>query len=283
MLFLLMSIVSSTLVTVCMRLSTGKSRNEMAFFGANYAVCTVLSLLFRAGQGGKTAGNALLFAVLLGLISGVMYLASFMLLRKNIRENGVVLAAVFMKLGVLVPTVLAVAVWHERMKTAGAAGFLIAVLAIIVVNGEQEEGGTGSGAGSSRLLLLVLLLAGGFTDSLSKVYEMYGLPEAKDIYLTGTFGTALLISAVLALRKREGIRGQDLLWGMLVGIPNYFSSRFLLLALENLPAVAVYPVFNIGTILLVTLAGTLLFGEKIGRRKGIGLLLILLSLVLLNL
>jgi len=46
----------------------------------------------------------------------VLYLGSFMLLRWNIRKNGVVLPATFMKLGVLVPTVLSVTVFG-RFRT----------------------------------------------------------------------------------------------------------------------------------------------------------------------
>ena len=271
-----------------MRLSTGRTKNEIAFFGANYAVCTLLALSFRAGQaGGSREGTG--FAILLGLISGIMYLASFMLLRKNVIKNGVVLPAVFMKLGVLVPTLMAVLVYHERMKAAGVFGFLLAIPAIIIVcgdssaeDGERTDASSLKWSAGGRGLLLVLLLAGGFTDSLSKVYEIHGRPEVKDIYLIGTFLTAMLICVFMAAGKKQAVRKEDLFWGMLVGIPNYFCSRFLLQALERLPAVAAYPVYNIGGILLVTLAGVLFFRERIGTRKAVGLLMILASLVLLN-
>ena len=295
--FLIPSILSSTMVSVVMRLSTGRTKNETAFFGANYAVCTLLALFFRAGQmGGSREGTG--FAVALGIVSGVMYLASFVLLRKNVIRNGVVLAAVFMKLGVLVPTLMAVLVYHERMKAAGIAGFALALPAIIIVCGDSgaaegksstaENSGEGGSftekwlPGKGRGLLLVLLLTGGFTESLTKIYEKHGMPGVKDIYLTGIFATAMLLCVFMTARRKEAVGKRDLFWGMLVGIPNYFSSRFLLLALERLPAVVVYPAYNIGAILLVALAGVLFFRERIGVRKAVGLLMILAALTLLN-
>ena len=51
----------------------------------------------------------------------------------------------------------------------------------------------------------------------------------------------------------------------------------------ELPASLAYPVYSVGTILLVTLGGAVFFREKLGRRQYIGLALILGALVLLNL
>ena len=43
-----------------------------------------------------------------------------------------------------------------------------------------------------------------------------------------------------------------------------------------------YPVYSVGGILLVTLAGVLLFRERLGKRRWVALGLILAALVLLN-
>ena len=93
----------------------------------------------------------------------------------------------------------------------------------------------------------------------------------------------------LFLLVREGIRTnkktslKDLAAGILVGIPNYFSSVLLLKALDGIPAFIVYPVFSSGTIVIVTLVSLLLFGEYLNKRQLTGLLMILVSIVLLNL
>ena len=73
-----------------------------------------------------------------------------------------------------------------------------------------------------------------------------------------------------------------MLFGALLGIPNFFSTKFLLMALGDLPAVIVYPTFSAGTILVVTVAGLLLFKEKLGKRQLLAMSVILLALILLN-
>ena len=94
---------------------------------------------------------------------------------------------------------------------------------------------------------------------------------------------ALVLCVVLMGLKKQRPGKWEVLFGILVGIPNYFSAKFLLGALETLPAVIVYPVYSVGSILVVTLAGVLLFRERLEKRQWIGLAAILAALVLLNL
>ena len=74
----------------------------------------------------------------------------------------------------------------------------------------------------------------------------------------------------------------ELLYGVLVGVPNYFCAKFLLKSLESIPAVIVYPTFSVATILVVTLAGVLVFRERLSKQQWTALGIILAALVLLN-
>lgn len=254
MIYLLLAIISSAFVSITMRFSDKHVTHTMIMFTANYLICTVLSACFGFLQSVPSSDGGFGFAAFLGLISGFMYLASFMLLQKNIRENGVVLPATFMKLGVLVPTLMAILIFHEQPGIMTVIGFCIAIVAIIIINGksrQNEKHKTG--------LLLLLLISGGFTDSLANIYDKTGVSDLKDFYLMITFAMACLLCILLAIYKKQSPNLTDIGWGLLIGIPNYFSSRFLLLALNKMPAVIIYPAQNVGAILVVSLAG------KIGR------------------
>ena len=95
--------------------------------------------------------------------------------------------------------------------------------------------------------------------------------------------TALLLCIGLIIKKKQRFGPAELFFGLLVGIPNYFSSRFLLLSLDSVPAVVVFPTFSVGTIVAVSCAGVLLFREKLTRCRAVALGVILFSLILLNL
>ena len=73
MLYLGLAIIASALVSMVMRLSEGKIKNNMGMFVVNYAVCSFLSLLFmeRPGFGKAEAGAGV--AVGLGLFSGIVF------------------------------------------------------------------------------------------------------------------------------------------------------------------------------------------------------------------
>ncbi|MCQ2511506.1 MAG: SMR family transporter [Lachnospiraceae bacterium] len=57
---------------------------------------------------------------------------------------------------------------------------------------------------------------------------------------------------------------------------------FLLQALNQLPAIVTYPVYNITVILIISLLGYFLFKEKLSRRKLIGLGVVILAILLLS-
>lgn len=280
MFYLLLAIISSALVSITMRFSNDHVKNNMVMFSANYGICTLLSAFFTYRSGGLSLSGpqtGLGFAIFLGVISGFMYLAAFILLQKNIKINGVALPATFMKLGVLVPTLMAIVIYHETPGVLVIIGFIVAIAAIIVINGKGEQ------KSSNIWLLVLLLITGGFTDSLANIYEHHGVSELKDFYLVITFLAACILCVILKFYKKQKVTVADLLWGALIGIPNYFSSRFLLLALAKIPAIIVYPTQNVGAILGVILAGWLIFKEKLAMRKILGILMIICALLMLTL
>ena len=84
-------------------------------------------------------------------------------------------------------------------------------------------------------------------------------------------------------RKGEHLGKKELLYGSLLGIPNFFSSLFLLNALRSIPGVIVFPSYSVATILVVALAGLLFFRERLSKKQLLGGILICIALVLLNL
>lgn len=276
MLYLILAILSSMLVSVVMRLSQQKCRSRLPVLAVNYVMCTAMALLFMQGplipQGEGTA-----FALGLGLLNGVLYLSSFMLLQHNIRINGVVLPSTFMKLGIVVPTLMSIFVFGESLTLLQGLGLLSAVAAIWLIGSEK-----GQGKAKSIGWLLVLLAAGGVTDGTSKVYEELGSAALKDHFLLTTFLVALILCGILCAVKKERITRREILFGLALGIPNYFSARFLLLSLSQIPAVVAYPTYSVGIIVAVTLAGLVLFHEKLSKRQMAALGVILAALVLLN-
>jgi len=277
MMNLILAVVSSAMVSLVMRASEKHIQNTYAMFMANYAVCLMLSRMFMGVLfNGQKDGMG--FALILGWINGFLYLGGFVLMKWSMSRNGAMLSSAFMKLGIVVPTRMAIVVFRERPEFAQVLGIVAAVAAVCLIHFEKEP----SAGGNKKILLLVLLFVSGIADSLSNVYDKMGNEFLKDHFLFYTFLAAFLLALVMGLAERKKISGKDLWFGLLIGVPNYFSARFLLLALGDLAAVITYPVYSVGTILLVSMVSVLVWKERLSKQKKLALGVVLVALVLLN-
>ena len=285
MVYLILAVVTSALIAVVMRFSETKIQSVFGMFLVNYLVCLILSRVTAAiassaavsfEQGFREPG--ILLATLLGTLCGVIYLYNFFMLRLNIKRSGVVLPSTFMRLGVVIPILIAMVFFREVPSIFQIIGILLAIGSIFLIQDPMQQGEKTSkrSAGS-------LLLGGGLGDSMSNIFDKLGNAALKDHFLAFTFLAAFALSIIVVLIRREKIGRYEILFGLLLGVPNYFCSRFLLLSLSRVPAVIVYPVFSVATIVLITLFSLLVFREKLSRRKWLALGVIMAALVLLNL
>lgn len=277
MFYLLCAIISSALVSIIMRLSTDKVENNISMLAMNYLMCSAVAAAY-AGFGQLFPQTETLGATLgMGVFQGILYLLSFILLQVNVRKNGVVLPATFMKLGLLVPMVISIFLFREIPAPMQIIGFCIATAAILLINLDKSQSAVSFKAG-----LILLLLINGTGDAMAKVYEEIGDPALSAQFLFYTFAIAFILCMGLVAFKKQKIGKSEIFYGFLVGVPNYFSAKFLLAALNTVPAVITYPTYSVGTILLVTLTGVGFFKEKLGKKQWMGLGIILIALILLN-
>lgn len=277
MIYLILAIASSAMVSIFMRLSEGKVKGNVSMLAMNYLACLTVAGCYMGFGNIAPAEPGLGLTAAMGAFNGLLYLLGFVLLKLNIRKNGVVMSATFMKLGLLVPMVVSIGLFGEMPDMLQLLGFIIAVGAIILINFEKEETTMEFKAG-----LILLLLAGGGGDAMSKVFEGFGNSALSEQFLFYTFVTAFLLCVGLTVYQREKPGIREVSYGLLVGVPNYFSARFLLKAVESLAAVIVYPTVSVATIVVITLAGVCFFKERLGRRQWAAIGMILAALVLLN-
>ncbi|MBR5502464.1 MAG: EamA family transporter [Oscillospiraceae bacterium] len=276
MIYLLLAILCSALISLIMRVSEDHVSAKKSMLATNYFICMSLAAGFVGFGNLLPQDTALPRTLAMGAVNGAFYLAGFLMFQLSVPKYGLVMSSIFMKMGLLVPITLSLLLFGERPTAVQILGFAIAVCAIIALNMKKGERGS-VGAG-----LLVLLLSAGSSNAMSKVYEEYGSAALKNQFLFYTFFSACLLCTLLVLKNGERPCGKDLLFGVIIGVPNFFSSRFLLLSLSSVPAVIAYPTFSVAAMLIVTLAGVVLFGEKLTRQQWLALGGILLALILLN-
>lgn len=289
--FLLLAIISSAAIALVFKLFGAQSGNRYGIIIGNYITCIIISLIMIGDL--STIPQASSPTFICGPVGGVLFVAGLVFMQSSIKVNGATLTSAFGKLGVMVPLAMSFLIFGEKPELIQVIGILIALAALVVINSPSDEQKTSSSNGVktagtySFALLILTFLGNGLADSMAKVFEHTGAREDDRIYIFLVFTVACLISVVLAYFEYRStgkkLIAKELLAGIAVGVPNYFSSFFLLGSLERLPSFLVYPVFSTGTIVLVMLVSTLLFSERPTKKQYAGIGMILLALILLNL
>ncbi|MBD3334590.1 MAG: EamA family transporter [Candidatus Eisenbacteria bacterium] len=300
--YLIIAIACSSSLALIFKYTETRGLNRYAVTSANYLVAALVGSILVLSSGTSVPGpgrwpdlvpglaaalgrtgslspdEGALWALGTGIAAGGVFFVSFILYQISIRRHGAGLPGAFIKLGIFLPMTLSLILWREHPRTMQWLGMGCAGASIVAANWPGRHR-IGRGL---RPVLLALFLFGGLAEFSNKVFQKYGLVEQKPVFLWATFSTAFVVSLLAALKARRPVQRRDLALGVAVGVPNLFSSFFLIMALDHMPAAVVFPAFGAGSVLVINTVGVLLLGERLAYRDRIAVGLTILGLILIN-
>ncbi len=281
MVYLVLAIFGSAMISIVIRLSEGNAKSKLCMIATNYVTCFLLSWGM-GGFGNPFPKEVGLIATLgMGSFNGFFFMLALILGQYSISTNGVILSSVFSKMGALtIPLLVSILCFQEVPTVFQVIGFLLAVASVFVLNYRKEEGRI---AGKFKWSLFALLIAEGLAGVMSKVFNEVGNSVLDFNFLLYTFLTAFLFCFIIILLKRECPGKKELFYGVMIGLPNFLASRFVLIALKTVPAFVVYPAKSVATIGVISLAGVWLFKERLSKQQSVAMGVILVALILLSL
>ena len=304
MIYLILAIMCSSSIALIFKHSETNNMNRLAVTTANYFIAFVISLIFifRDGlfnlfDGGEfsflvrelknvvflnknvfSEKASLAWAVAIGIFAGVFFFLSFIYYQKSVKNDGVGLSGVFSKLGILLPMLLSIVLWREFPTTIQWFGIFLAILSIIIVNFPFKK----DWKKTLRLSLIFLFFYGGVAEFSNKLFQKYSSLNLKPLFLFAVFLTAFLISFIFTLKDKNEFGVKDIRTGIMVGIPNLFSSFFLINALDVLKTAVVFPIFSAGSIVVISLGGFIIYQERLNKREISAIVMTVIALVLIN-
>jgi drug/metabolite transporter (DMT)-like permease len=162
----------------------------------------------------------------------------------------------------------------------------MALMAIIAIN-QKEGAGSWSLAGRPPLLLLTVLVFAAAIEILLFYVEKSGTVGRQQMaFTTHGFGCAGIVGWIaigwLWIRKRNRISLRDVIAGVMLGIPNFFSIYLLLKMLnQGWDGSVMYPMVNVTVLLLSTFVAVIVFREKLNRINWIGIALASASILII--
>lgn len=286
MIWLIFSILCSTLIFVVFKLFGRWNMNNLQAIVINYVVAFSVGWL--------SDGFVLEAATLVqkdwfasSLILGVMFISLFQLMAVVAQQLGVAIVSVSVKMALVIPVIFAISFYGDSTGVIKIAGIVLALLAVYLATRPSNAGRSGQMA---FIWPLLLFLGSGFLDAFLKYNQQELVPQAEHAYFTSILFAMAGFCGILwyAISKALGmaapLRSKNLLGGLLLGIPNYGSIYFLIRALDqpHLESSAIFPVNNVGIVALSVIAGRYLFAEKLSPANRWGIILALLAIILIG-
>lgn len=280
---MLLTLIANVLILIAFKLFPRLKVNNLNAIIINYfvAVITGSVLLGKIPFNQSTFSETWFpYAVFLSLV----FIVAFNVMALTIQKTGVVIGTLFQKMSLLFPVAAAMLFFGEDIFAKRIIGIVLTVISIIVINLPSKGEGISSGIRKYWYLPLLTLLFSGIIEFLLYYVDVKSIVPNGDIsFVTFLFFGAGTIGIILKiLMGKWNVSKTDLIAGIGLGIPNFFSIYLLLKSLsEGIDASVMFPFINLGTILFGVLLGYFAFKEEMGRNKTIGVFLAIIAIYLI--
>ncbi len=219
------------------------------------------------------------------ITSGILFISLFVIMGLSAQKNGVAITSVATKMSMASGILGMIFLYHESVGFLKISGIILAFIGVIAVSWMKSDKNDGQ---SSWWMLLVLFFGSGLLDIILNYAQKNvlgtlttSLFSAIGLAIAGIFG--LIIFIFQSIQGKTKFELKNLIAGIVLGIPNYFSIYMLISSYQTSGwrDSTVLSIINVSVVLTSTLLGLLLFNEKINRLKLIGLICSLLAIALL--
>ena len=254
----------------------------------NYFVCVLTGLIY-IGNLEETMQVASFDPwVFVGIGFGFVFITSFNLIAKTTQRLGVAVAAIATKMSLIIPVLISIFILGTQSKEyswLNYIGIFAALCAIILSSIKKRSGVKNAPTGFLALLLpmSVFLLTGFLDTSMNYINLNLITAQQQGIFPIVIFGSAFLFGSIYLVSQRQSLEWKSIVGGVFLGVINYFSIYFLLKSLSsfNNDGALVYPILNLGIILLSAGVTVMLFKERLLKLNQIGILLAIVSILMI--
>jgi len=287
MIYLIGSIVLSSYLTLAFKM-LGKL--NIPIFQAivyNYITCVITgSIVNQSFPINKEALGQTWFHW--ACLMGVLFIILFNMIGVTAQKISVAVASVSNKLSLIIPVVLSIYLYNEKVEGFKLLGVIIALVAVIFtcLQDKKQEAGMDKAIVKWEYALPFLLFIGsGLLDSLiNHVQQKHVNDSNSNAFLISGFAAAGTIGFVLLLLQfwqgKQRFSYKPVVAGIIIGIPNYFSIWCLVRYLKFSPwqSSASIPINNMGIVLFSTIVAWIAFEEKLSIINWIGITLSVIAI-----
>jgi drug/metabolite transporter (DMT)-like permease len=283
--YLLLSILSSSMLFVIFKITEQLKANLINLITINYLVATILGFSFNhyhTSVSSLFASNWILYALLIG----ILFVLTFLLIGYSTRLSGITVTSIATKLSVVVPILFSILYFKEKSGIFKISGLILAVIAVILTNYRSINK-----AKNIKLILLpiAIFIGAGISDSTVKYTQTHFINNQMSLLFSSVVFLFSLIAGLLLIlfRRKLSTSGKialvEILSGTILGIANFGSLYFFILALNNcrFDSSVIFGLNSICIVLLSVFSGVVFFKEKLSTINFAGVMIALIAILLL--
>ena len=286
MIYLLLSILASTIIFIIFKLFEKFQINIFQAIVVNYCIAFTTGIL---SYNGTITISQLpnLDWFYYTLILGALFIIVFNLMAITTQKSGLSVVSVATKMSVVVPVLFGLLYYNESLGNVKLIGIAIALIAVYLTSNKSKQG-ISVNRKSIVLPILVFIGSGIIDTSIKFLEDTYVANNDVPLFSAIIFLAAAIIGFIFIIIQI--IRGsfkfefKNIIAGICLGVPNYFSIYFLVKTLRSdiLESSGIFAINNVSIVALSTFAGIFIFKEKLIRKNWIGIALAILSIVLIS-
>jgi len=284
MIALIFAILTSSFIFVLFKLFPKYSVNTFQAIVFNYVTACICGFSLFGDQWKMSfieVGHWPYFAILCGFL----FIGLFYLIGISSQKNGVAITSVAVKMSMALSMLLIIFLYRESVSFLKIVGIIAAFTGVFLMAFQKE---VKSNAKSYIWMLVVLFLGCAILDFILNYVQKYELSQLPcSLFSAIGFGVSgvigLIILMVQFIRYSVKIEFKNIIAGILLGIPNFFS---IYLLLESYSSTSwndstVLAIMNVSVVMISALIGFSAFKESASKQKIAGLVISILAIVIL--
>jgi drug/metabolite transporter (DMT)-like permease len=222
------------------------------------------------------------------VLLGAFFIGVFNLMAITTQRSGLSVVSVATKMSLVIPILFGLLYYKESLGIFKLTGILLALSAVYLASIKSKVGLLISRR--NIIFPLLIFLGSGIIDlSIKFIEDSFVTEDQVPLFSGVVFAAAAMVGILLltiqAVRGRFKFELRNIAGGIVLGIANYGSLYYLVKALRSdvLESSGIFTVNNVAVVMLSTLAGIVLFKEKLSPKNWLGVFLAILSIVLVML
>lgn len=287
MIFLLLSILISTLFGISFKIISVKNINSFQAIIVNYVVAGTLGFL--TTKSAVTPLNVIHESFFpLAVFLGIIFISSLFVIAETTAKQGISVAQVANRMSVVIPICIAILFYGDGVSVSKIIGIVLAIIAVYLVSHKETEGKQADKFW--WLFPLIIFACSGIIDSSINYAQRNLLNDLNfDAFLSTIFTTAFVFGFMVLLYqliiKKEKFQPQAIPAGIILGLINFGTMYFIISALNAnvMEPSVLFPINNLSILTLSTIVSVIVFKEKLSSKNWIGIALSLLAILILGL